>query len=84
MKDNPTLLYTPTCTLPLHCVDNGRQEKAGPPDSAVMALYSRISLFVLVGSAKVKASRRGQAGSSPTLMHHQPLTHSLLADYSHI
>lgn len=71
---------THTHTLPEHCVDDGRQEKAGLPDSAVMELYSRISLFVLVGPVKVRSSSRGQTGSR----HQQPVTHTLLPDHTHI
>lgn len=51
-----TPLRTRTYTLPVHCVDSDKQEKAGPPDSAMMKLYFRISLFVLVGRVQVKCS----------------------------
>lgn len=83
IKDSVTPLYAHTYTLPLYCVDGGKQEKAGPPDSTVMERYSRISLFVLVVSVKVKSSSQSDR-KSPTQRHNQPLTHTLLNDYSYI
>lgn len=73
--------HTHIHTLPLHCVDAGKEEKAGRSDSAVMALYSRISLFVLVVNVKEKCSSQVRQ----EVAHAEAQTvHSLLAHYSHI